>query len=215
MGRPLNKKFFGDYTDTLATGEFRIRVSAWFDGEGAAEDAFIVRQRSNLKYQVSSLDEARVQVCKLVNGEPAAEGEMRVLVTAAGAATQAANVTVTIAGGEIDAVTVVDGGFGYLNGGDGTIQLTAVDGGNGAIDLTVIGGVIDDVNIVDAGSGYTDGLLDISGDLPTLPTSLTLEDYARIINSRVVKTWEGRIFAWPETGAPRARVEADIDGEEG
>ena len=46
MGRPLNKKFFGD-------GATLIACNADLDGSGS-ETAFIVEQRSNTKYRVQS-----------------------------------------------------------------------------------------------------------------------------------------------------------------
>ena len=47
MGRPLNSKFFGNAADKLLG-------SAWIVSTGAAGDVSIVRQRSNLKYEVQA-----------------------------------------------------------------------------------------------------------------------------------------------------------------
>ena len=71
MGRPINKKFFGP-----DGAGFQILGSAWVDA--AAEACHVVRQRSNRKFLMSN--GVTEFVCKLVDGVPAALGEMQILV---------------------------------------------------------------------------------------------------------------------------------------
>jgi len=82
MGRPLNKRFF--QSGTGATG-FQVGCDAWFEGEGAAESAYIISQRSNSKYlcgsDVGGATPTRTEVLTLVQGEPLAAGQMQVEVT--------------------------------------------------------------------------------------------------------------------------------------
>ena len=59
MGRPLNKKFFGD-------GSGKFSCTAYLPGAAAAQTCYIVRQRSNRKYEVA--DEATVASTALVVG---------------------------------------------------------------------------------------------------------------------------------------------------
>ncbi len=74
MGRPTNKRYFGDPADSERNYD-AITASVRFDGEAEAEDAYIVRQRSNLRYTFSSLDGERVQNAVLVDKTDIAELE--------------------------------------------------------------------------------------------------------------------------------------------
>jgi hypothetical protein len=75
MGRPLNKKFFG------ADGAgFQITGTAWFDGEGAAEAAFIVEQKASRRFLIEGVTSGKTQAMSLGDGTPAQAGDFQVLV---------------------------------------------------------------------------------------------------------------------------------------
>ncbi len=76
MGRPVKRDVagtlvFGDYT-TSAAG---ILVDAYFGGS-LRSDVFIVAQKGSRRYKVQDKSDSTQAVCKLVNGTPAADGEM-------------------------------------------------------------------------------------------------------------------------------------------
>jgi hypothetical protein len=78
MGRPIDSKYFGP--DAGGDG-FQITGSAWFEGGIAAEACYIVRQRSNRKFEVADAATGLTTlVCKLVDGAPAAPGEMSIAI---------------------------------------------------------------------------------------------------------------------------------------
>ena len=76
MGRPVNPKFLGDPD---AAG-FQITGTILVDVGQGVEGGVILRQRSNSRYLVEGKDSSVQRVCKLVNGVPAAVGEMSVSV---------------------------------------------------------------------------------------------------------------------------------------
>lgn len=266
MGRPLNKKFFGDGTGLLEA------TAAYLPGAGSAVACHILRQRSNLRYEVAN--EATVAstalvigakyiivtvsgadyttvgaadnnvgtrftatgtsaggtgtarefaVCQLQAAAPAADFEMRISVQAENAVTPVeAQIDFGTTGGVVDSVTLVDGGYGYW--ANGTFNITvASDGGyvagtEAVISYTVSNGAIATVAVQSGGSGYTADLpntTDVNtADIPDEAANPPLE-YARIINARQVKTFEGNTYAWP-TNAPLGGTryvftEADID----
>jgi hypothetical protein len=205
MGRPLNKKFF----QGLAASGFQVGCQAWFTGEGAAESAYIVQQKSNLRYLVESDagPGTRSEVLQLVQGAPGAAGEMQVTVQPENAVTPAeAQIDFGTTGGVVDSVTLVDGGYGYWTGG--TFNITVLsDGGyvagtEAVITYTVANGSIATVEVTSGGTGYTADLpntTDVNtGDIPN-EAALPPVQNARIINARTVKTFEGNIFDWPIT----------------
>ena len=76
MGRPISEKHFGP--DAGGDG-FQITGTADF-GAGAVA-CFIVRQRSNRKFEVAdAAAPSTTMVCKLVDGAPAAAGEMSIAI---------------------------------------------------------------------------------------------------------------------------------------
>lgn len=248
MGRPLNKRFFGD-----AAG--RIACSADVDGSGA-EAAFIVEQRSNAKYRVQTeatfasnalvigvqyqivtvgagtwadagasseaigtvftatattngaadgTADARA-VCTIVETAPN-PSEMRVEVQAENAVTpvEATFTFSTDGGGLVSAVDIVTGGYGYWTNG-ATFNITVasdagyVAGSESVVTLTVANGSIISVGFT-AGSGYSASIVDdpiVAADVLDVDANPPLE-YARIINARQVKTFEGNTFDWPIT----------------
>lgn len=83
MGRPLNSQFFGNFADP----GLQLQVTAWIPGTGSStSNAYIVRQRSNLVYEVT--DGTNTGECKLQQDPVAAEGQMRVSVTPFGGGTE-------------------------------------------------------------------------------------------------------------------------------
>lgn len=79
MGRPVKRDVngvvvFGDYT-SAAVG---IRVEAYFGGS-LRDDCYIVKQKGAKSYFVQDKSDAAKAQCKLVSGQPAANGEVRLL----------------------------------------------------------------------------------------------------------------------------------------
>ncbi len=67
---------------------------------------------------------------------------------------KSANFSTDISGGQISAINIVDGGFGYASAP--TLTITGNNGSNATATCTIDGnGVIDSVTITNAGSGYT------------------------------------------------------------
>jgi len=260
MGRPLNKRFFGDLAG-------RIACSADVDGSGA-EAAFIVEQRSNAKYRVqteasfastalvvgvqyqiltvSSADYTTVgaanndvgtvftatgtsaggtgtadarAVCVIVATAPNPD-EMRVEVQAENAtapveATFTFGTDATVNNATVISIAIVTGGYGYWV--DGTFELSiASDAGYAAgtqaeITYTVANGSIATVQITGAGIGYTEDLVAAAVHTTDAPNEVADPplQYARIINARQVKTFEGNTYDWPITaplGTPAPNV---------
>lgn len=247
MGRPLNKRFFGD-------GAGRIAVSADVDGSGA-EACFITSQRSNSEYRVqteasfastalvigieyiiltvSGADYTTVGAadnnvgtvftatgttaggtgtvdasrdCLIVDTAPN-PGEMRVDVQAENAVTpvQATFTFSTDGGGLVSAVTLVTGGYGYWTNG-ATFNITVasdagyVAGTESVVTLTVANGSVVSA-VATAGSGYSLSVVSdpiVAGDVLAVDANPPLQ-YARIINARQVKTFEGNTYDWPIT----------------
>jgi len=268
MGRPLNKRFFGDLAG-------RIACTADVDGSGA-EAAFIVEQRSNAKYRVQTeatfasnalvvgvqyqivtvgtgvwadagapaetvgtvftatattngqadgTADARA-VCVIVDTAPN-PNEMRVEVQAENAVTPVeATFTVNRTGaGAIDAVTIVTGGYGYWAGGTFNIGVNTdggyVAGTEAVVTYTVANGSIDGATITTPGAGFTaaaDTALAVdTADVADEATDPPLQ-YARIINARQVKTFEGNTYDWPITAplgtpVPNGLTQADLESQ--
>jgi len=187
MGRPLNKKFFGD----TANAGYQVSCNAYVSASNKA--SYILEQRSNTKYRVTDLaTDTDTGICKLVDATPSAIGEMQVVVTPENAETpRQATIAITAAGGTgaLLTVTIVDAGYGYWAPATGDSQA----GGDGTIDYTVSNGSLATVVINNAGSANTDGTVNI-GDTPAAnpPT-----ENARIINAHTVKTFGGNTYAWP------------------
>ena len=80
MGRPLNKRFFGD---TAGAGD-QVQVSADVDGNGAA-NGYIVAQKGSKRFKVTTA--AGTAVCGMVTSAPAAAGEMRITLADSAAGT--------------------------------------------------------------------------------------------------------------------------------
>lgn len=206
MGRPLKKSFF----EGLGKAGFQIGCTAWFTGQGSSESAYLVQQKSNRKYLVESDagPGTRSEILKLVNGTPAAAGEMQVTVTPelAAAASQATFTFDTNASGNVSAVAVTGAGSGYFV--DGTFNITvASDAGFVAGTEAVIAYTVDPTTqtvtgatVQTAGSGYTaslSGQAVAAGDAPAANTTL---DSAKLIHANQVKTFAGVKYVWNASG---------------
>ena len=215
MGRPLNKRFF----QGLSAAGFQIGCSAWFTGQGSAESGYIVQQKSNSKYRVESDagPATRSEVLSLVEGAPTAGGEMQVTVTPENAQTPAEATFTFDSNGGVTAVTVTDGGYGYWADDTFTITTASGEAGNddAVIAFTVSNGVIVSAIVSVAGTGYNNqtGASIASADV-TDEAANPPEQSARIINSRLVKTFEGNTYAWNTTsplgGTRGGFTEADL-----
>lgn len=217
MGRPLNKKYFGN----PAQAGFQITCSAWFVGQGSpTAGVWITKQSGSNKYHVTNGTLSGIM--RLVQGAPAAAGQMQVTVQPTGTTPF------------LDAADEADfdgvGGNGTFTGGEdysiadeitlsngAVITVGAVDGGTGEVTeftVTSVG------NSVTAGTVLTQTSVDPAGgtgfsltvgndNINNVPAPA--ESASRIKN-RVVKTFEGNIYNWPTTGGGVERVLADISG---
>jgi hypothetical protein len=84
MGRPVKKDVngvavFGDYTN----GAVGIKCEAYIGGSNQA-DVFIVKQKGSRSYYVQDKSTGTKVAAKLVSGQPAAAGEMRLTGYTAG-----------------------------------------------------------------------------------------------------------------------------------
>ena len=196
MGRPLNKKFFG------AEG---ITGSAWIPGEDAAEDVYILRQKSTTKFLVASVGDPEVTgICTLSEGSgegnALVEGEFKVIVTPFGedpesAKAFSANKVKTIEGNQyiwsdtslaadatgeadVDGIEFVPGDFEFALEGDGAITLPTEAG----ITLTFSGDVEPVAVVIVWDDGEADTELDSEDDLE-----------AEITHTYIAGTFDGTI----------------------
>lgn len=211
MGRPINPRKIGD----PAKPGLQVTSTVLVDvGEGV-EGGVILRQRSNNRYLVEGVDSSTKLVCKLVNGVPAAVGEMSVAVfnslvapivgqdetdydgagsngTFSGGAGYAATDTITLTGGTVVTVNDVDGG-GAVTEFEVSVAGSGVASGSTLVQTATSG----------SGTGFELEL----GDDNEEPGAI---DYARNINNRTVKTFGGVVYAWPKNVNSVSRVTADI-----
>ncbi len=195
MGRPLNKRFFGDAAGRIAC---TARIG------GGNELCFITSQRSNTQYAVDSEagPSTRSGFARLVQGAPAAEEEMQVTVQAENAQTPFEATFTFDSNGSVDAVQIVDGGYGYWVGGAFNITTASGEAGNDAAEITytVANGIIVTAVVSVPGATYNSqsGASVNTADIPDEAANPPLEN-AKIINARQVKTFEGNTFDWPIT----------------
>jgi hypothetical protein len=174
MGRPIKKKFIGDQKGSTEQSHY-IVCDAWVATDTANRiNAKITRQKASNEYRVDSSGvggpalsaangSSKGYLCKLVNGLPAAAGQMSIAVDPYVAPTGAATFAVTM---EVNSATLVSGG------GTGTAY-------NPGDVLTVVGGTGTSatitVNTVSAG-GVATFTLTTKGSytaLPVNPVSVT------------------------------------------
>lgn len=214
MGRPLNKKFFGD----PAGGGFQIACLA--DVGAGNVTAHIVSQRSNTAYLCAeTATPSNNAICTLVDGAPSAPGEAQVTVTPENALTPVEATFTFDSNGSVDAVQIVSGGYGYWVGGTFNITTASGEAGDDAavVTYTVANGVIVTATPTTPGTTYNNqsGASVNTADIPDEDANPPVQN-ARIINARTVKTFDTNTFAWPTT-APlgqndRGLGEADLQG---
>ena len=206
MGRPLNKKFF-----TGANGNIKLEVTANIGG--TTFNTNIVRQRSNLKYEVFGglgVEQGPDGVTGLAITTPgggdvitdagAAFADFTTLFTAgqyvviSNAEDAANNGVYQLANVAADALTLVGDGVLVANAADTTMTLTPSSGDTAVLKL---------VNSATPAAGEM--------SIAVSPVTGGTE-YARIINAHLVKTFAGNTYAWPDLAAGNFR---GPDGDSG
>jgi len=199
MGRPLNKRFFGD----PAMPGSQLKVEAWIPGGTGVVTGWILKQNSNTTYTVTDgTDTGRI---KLQANPPTAEGEGRILVVPYdGVPNVTATGTAVITTGEVTGVNITNGGSGYSVAptvtitGDGTTAPTAT--------ATISGGVVTGVTVnPDGSSDFTVASVTFSA-----PAVGGTKEYARILNAHQVKTFSGNVYSWDTVLASKSGT-ADLD----
>ena len=198
MGRPVNKKFFGD----PGSPGYQIACQAYFTGGGTPVAAYIVSQRSNSVYVVTDDGTTNVESLRLVEGAPAAEGEMQVVVTPVtgsqliAAQTQADYAAFGAGTGYVDGEVIT-----LSNGATVTVGTQTV----GVIDTFAVtatgpataGQVLTQTSSTASGVGFT-----LTVEAANLENSLGTPESARIINQHTVKTFEENAYSWRTSESP-------------
>lgn len=205
MGRPLNKKFFGDPTSV----GFQIRATVNF-GAGP-EAAYVVKQRSNRKYLFTDVaTEAKEMVCVLVDklDTDLLEGEASITVDPffGVESTAAANYD-TDGSGNVTGITVTGGGNGYTN--DFTVTVTDANTETADITFTVVDGVVTAGTLDSQSGAFTINLTDVAITMPA-PSGEAGQERAKIINAHQIKTFNGNRYFW-STAAADESGEGDLD----
>ena len=109
MGRPLNKKYMGEYVagaNLPPQPGPAILATAWFPSQNAAGLAYISKQENTTEYYFRSISNAAVLSgpCTLVNGTVTTPGKANIIVSPNGGSNVYAQVikenTVTVFGGQ-------------------------------------------------------------------------------------------------------------------
>lgn len=196
MGRPVNKKFFGD----PGSPGYQIACQAYFTGGGAPEPAYIVSQRSNSVYIVTDDGTTNVESLRLVEGAPA-EGEMQVVVS------PVTGSQLIAAQDETD-YAVFTAGTDYTAGD----TLTLSNGGTVTVDTVDVGGEVLTFTVATTGPATAGQVLTATGGTGAgftltvaagnLQNSLGTPESARIINQHTVKTFEDNVYSWRDGVSP-------------
>ena len=182
MGKPLNKRYFGDPSDD---GN-QLSVNVWFTGEGSAEAGWIVRQRGTGIFEITN--GVLTERLKLQDSAPGAGGQASMQVNPFGTTGEGATATVTQEGGIVDSpATVTGGGSEYLS----APVVTITGAGTGATaTATLTGDAVTSITVDEGGTGYTEPSITIAA-----PTGGDLE-FVRTILSHQVKTFAGNVYDW-------------------
>lgn len=192
MGRPLNKRFFGN---PEAPG-LQLSVNAWFTGTGSAVVGWIVKQTGVGVYDMT--DGTRTERFRLQDGAPTAVGQASMLINPFGLSGDLAVATATAEGAVDNSVTINDGGSGYLIAP--TVTITGAGEGATATSTLESGGdAVVSVTITNGGSGYTE-----PGVVFSAPTGGDVE-YVKNILAHGVKTWQGNTYNWSVIAATNFR----------
>lgn len=184
MGKPLNKRYFGDPSDD---GD-QLTVDVWFTGDGSAETGWIVRQRGTGIFEITN--GSQTERLKLQDGAPTAEGQASMQVNPFGTTGVTAIVEQVFATtGVVIVINIASGGSSYLT--PPVITITDEGPGTGA---TAVGNLTNDVvtsvTITSGGGGYDDPSATFAA-----PTGGDLE-FVRTILSHGVKTYQGNVYNW-------------------
>lgn len=153
MGRPINKRFIGN---TSQTGQ-QIRATAYFPGDSATRTAYIDRQVGSNTYNMTNIGGVQSGRVTLVNGGVSlTAGQANIAVTPFGASGSGATASANI---KIETATVITAGSGatstyYVPGevlysGSGTF----IQRGNVSVGSVKAG----NVSVLAGGPGYTVG----------------------------------------------------------
>jgi len=184
MGRPLNKKNFGD----TATGGSQLQVTA--DLGVGAEACWVMEQKGSRTYIVAAeADSNRFGRVILQAGVVTAVGEATMDVTVAdGVANVQATATAALTIDVVTSITVTVGGSGYT-----TAPNVVISGdGTGATATAVLtAGVVTSITVDTGGAGYTSATIAID-----VPAAGGVVEKARTLLTHVVKTFEGSTYRW-------------------
>ncbi len=218
MGRPINFKKIGG--NTSAAGQ-QLLLSAWFEGQMAAEPAFVVKQTASRTFLLAAVaNPARTGIFRL--GNTAVEGETAVL--------EVSPFGQTMSGGfELTTVTLTSGGATLVP--DGQYTLNYVSGSPTPslvpeIEFEVTGGVFTAiVGIVEPGIFPTDptgSVLTFSSVAlsiqtpPTVTVTAATElfvpsvENARKLTQHRVATFDGNAYKYKVGVAAAVAGEADL-----
>lgn len=197
MGRPLNKKNFGD----TAMGGFQLQVTA--DIGVGAEPCWVMEQNGSRTYTVTAeADSNRFGRVILQGTAVSAVGEATMDVTRFdGVANVQATADVNLTTGAVTSLTITNGGSGYTS-----VPNVVISGdGTGATATAVLtAGVVTAINVTAGGSGFTAATATIDA-----PAAGGAVEKARTVLTHLVKTFEGNSYRW-ELG-----IDADVIGAGG
>lgn len=213
MGRPVNPRFLGDPDQA----GFQITGTVLVDvGEGV-EGGVILRQRSNNRYLVEGKESDEKRVCKLVSGVPQTVGEMSVEVLSGLVSTIQGQDQTDFTGSD-DQGTFADGtdydASDTITLSDGTVvTVNAVDAGGEVTEFTVTTAG----SAIESGSTLTQDSTSGSGTGFELVLGADNEEsevigYARNINNRTVKTFDGDVLSWPKGTEVTRRTKVNVQG---
>lgn len=209
MGRPVNKRFFGN--PATESGE-QFYIQAWFPGStaNAEEQCFIVKQTATRTFRVESVANNDQGEVRLVDRDLGAISEGEGYIEAAGTGLSEA-VGAAIAGGgtgyTVDDDLTVSGGTGTA----ATLNVTSVSTG-----------VIDGIEILTAGSysAIPGNPVSVTGGTGTGATfNLTFdqlgEDYVTLLSNKNVKLFSGgkRVKYQITTGGTGSSDQVDLEGQ--
>lgn len=195
MGRPINDRFIGNYSES----GFQISAVVHVDAGEGPEPGYIVRQRSNSKYLVEGANSSVQRVCKLVATLEPALGEMSVSVLS----DEKGLVIPEVGQDETDYDGAGDNGS--FVAGSGYAAEDVITLSNGALitvdaissDLQVINGQEEDVFDGDAGEGtFTAGTGYAVNDVITLDEDVkvkvdAINGFLQLINGQTQTAFDG------------------------
>jgi hypothetical protein len=154
MGRPLKKSYIGNAS---ASGQ-QIEGYAWTAGDSQARLSYIVKQKTNTRYVMASVDGSGVLgggVVQLVNGPVTQAGQGNIMVTPYGAQGSGATATANLKVVTVSTTVNGDGTTGH-NYTPGTfVQVIGGTSTTGAANVEIASATWNAVGVNNAGSGYS------------------------------------------------------------